>query len=438
MNTDEIDWSEENSYDEEFDSYVENSKIEKMISTYEEAKITAKNIVEKLTPYSTDSGYDRLKKEIKRKIALKKRIDYYLNNCEKFGFNQTNKIILENAIDEFNKPKIELNEIDLDEDLTLTSFDWISRGLGLAAGDSIVLVGEAFCGKTHFASYLALCVAKGVSIFGKFKIDKSGPVAHLNYDSADDMTRVGYVRLKNGDSDLTSSGNKVQYGRPQWRFNQDCAYENLTKICTGKVLCVVDSLRRSYGGSDSDTDENSSASAEVVDLANRVSAETGCAILFIAHPGKGGTKGKGIDAVRGSSAIKDVAGSLWILEKTSTDQVIKFDSMHKSRCGIKQIFHYRYDNVGDYCEGIARTKGIRMTILEDNTTVLEKKLTIREQIVMALKNESLTSGDLNKSITGARLKICDELRKMESEGFLKKERDGKSQKYSLTDKGAWL
>jgi len=342
MNNDnEMDWSEEETtYDENFE--LENYKVEKIAATYDELKVSGKNIVEKyFVPLSSIASQKREVAELKRKALIKKRADYILNNCEKFGFNQTNKIILENAIDEFNKPKSTKKSINLRESLESRKYDWISQGLGLAAGDAFILVGEAFCGKTHLATYLALCVATNTPIFGKFEINKPGDVAHLNYDSANDLTEVGYIRMANGliaeNKDTDIDKYKVEYEKPLWRFNQDIAYEELTKTCTGKSLCVIDSLRRCYGGGE--IDENSSESGEVVNLANRVSAETGCAIIFIAHPGKGGTKGKGIDSIRGTSASKDAAGSLWILEKTSIDQVIKFDSTHKSRYGSKQVFH---------------------------------------------------------------------------------------------------
>lgn len=432
-----MDWSEEETTYEETNYDLDNYQTNKTLSVYEDLKLAANNIGDKLVPYTSDSGYNRLKKQKEREIALKNKVDYILNNCEKFGFNQTNKIILENAINEVIKPKSASRLLNLKKDIKSIKYNWVSKGLGLAAGDSIILVGESFCGKTHFATYLAVCIATGTPIFGKFAVDRKGEVAHLNYDSSDDLTETGYIRMLNGLCGVINHDDiKIHYEKPLWKFNQEVAYENLTRTCKGKVVCIVDSLRTCYDG----TDENSSESALMIALANRVSMETGCAIIFIAHPGKGGVGKKGIDAPRGSSAQVAAAGTLWTLEKTSIDQVVKFDSTKKSRYGSKQVFHYRYDNVGDYCEDICTTEAINMTIPGDDNgaPVVEKKLTIREQVVAALKNGPLTSKDLNDKLVGNQTKISEELKKMETEVHLKKEKDGKVVMYSLTDRGAWL
>ena len=63
--------------------------------------------------------------------------------------------------------------------------------------------------------------------------------------------------------------------------------------------------------------------------------------------------------------------------------------------------------------------------IEEKTSTLKKKLTIREQVVAALKNGSLSSKDLNDKLVGNQTKISEELKKMETEGHLKKEQDGK-------------
>lgn len=428
-----MDWSEEETnYEEDVNCDLDNYKPEKIASTYEELKNSGKNIVEKyIIPYTSDAGYDRLKKETKRKNALKKRIDYILNNCEKYGFNQTNKIILEHAIDEGVKPKAECKRIDFSVENDGEDYDWIVKSLGVLPGDSFFVCGESFTGKTHLASYFAICISAGIPIFGKFSIDKSGPVAHVNYDSDEKLTITGYRRLAKGLGIKTPIID--YYDKPTWKFNHDVAYENLTKICTGKVACVVDSFRACFDGNE----DSSEITSPVIALANKVSSETGCAIIFISHPGKNGTKGKDLDAIRGSGGIAATAGTIWILEKMSEDRTVKFRSVKERSCE-RMSFCYRYDNVGEMNLYTNKTVAIDMTILGDDAPVMQKKLTIREQVVAALKKGSLSSGDLNKEITGNQSSICDELKKMETEGYLKKEKDGKLVKYSLTDKGEWL
>jgi len=429
-NENEMDWSEEETnYEEDLSYDIDNCQTNKFLSDYEDLKLAAKNIGDKLIPYNSDSGYDRLKKEIKRKTALKNKVNYILNNCEKFGFNQTNKIILEHAIDEVIKPKAEFEKIDFSVDDDGDDYDWVVKGLGLCPGDSFAVAGEPFTGKTHFASYLAVCISAGIPVFGKFPVDRKGGVAHINYDSDGKLTKTGYRRMAKG---LGVKADVDYYEFPTWKFNDDIAYENLTKICTGKALCIVDSLRACFDGAE-DTSENST----VIALANKVSSKTNCAILFIAHPGKGGVKNKGVDVIRGTSSIGASVGTLWTLEKMAENHVVKFNSTIKARYGGDQIFCYRYEDSGEFNPKTNKTNSINMTMLGD-APVVEKKLTIREQVVAALKTGSLSSAELNDKVTGNHASKYDEYTKMEKEGHLKIEQKGKSRIYSLTDGGAWL
>lgn len=384
-----------------------------------------------LKPFLSNGAYNSYNTERKRLKALEDRKAYLLRTLpEKLGLEKAESIYLENAIETLLCPPVTGEEWTCEDKLEDMKFDWICRDLGLAPGDAIVVTAEPFTGKTYLASHLALSVMSGQPIFGKYTMQKKGKVAHLNYDAADSkMVKIGYRRLANGIGFEWKKGD-LYYERPMWKFNQENAYENLKEVCTGRVLCVVDSLRACFDG-----EENSSENSSVVALANRVSEETGCAIFFIAHTGKGGVGNKGLDAIRGTSAVAAAVGSAWNLERTADDKVLKLSCV-KGRLGQFAPILYQYAEDGDWLENINKSSKVEMTFVGGETP----KMTIRDQIIEVLKNGAqINKTELKDKITGRDTAINEELDKMETDNLIKIEagKNKREKMVSLTDAGAW-
>ena len=384
-----------------------------------------------LKPFLSNGSYQSYNLERKRLKALEERKSYLLRTLpEKLGLTGAETIYIENAIDSFLSPPTRGEEWTCDESLEDMQFDWICRDLGLAPGDSIVVTAEPFAGKTYLASHIALAVMSGKPIFGKFLMQKKGKVAHLNYDAADSkMVKIGYRRLANG-IDFTWKKGDFYYESPLWKFNHESAYENLKEICTGRAFCIVDSLRACFDG-----EENSSEIVNVVALANRVSEETGCAIFFIAHTGKGGVGNKGLDATRGSSAVAAAVGTAWNLEK-GEDKTLKLSCV-KGRLGQFSPIVYQYAETGEFLENINKTSKVEMSFVGGE----QPKQTIRDQIKEALANGvKINKTELKEKITGRDVSINDELDKLEAEKLITVEPNPKNKRekiISLTETDAW-
>lgn len=384
---------------EELDRKI--NRIESRFWKKKEAALEAAHFF--LTPFLSAGAYQKYNGERKRFKALEERKAYLMRTLpDKLGLTGPEKILVENAIETVLAPKSAGEEWDFEtERLEDIKVDWVCRELGLTPGDAITLTAEPFTGKTHLATYFAVCFIFGKPIFGKYKLQKTGKVAHLNYDSHSVLTRIGYQRLANG-LGVTLTKGDVYYEKPAWKFNQEAAYDNLTKICTGKALCIIDSLRTCYDG-----EENSSEVANIIAKANKVSEETGCVIMFLAHTGKEGVAGHGLNAMRGSSAFGGAVGSAWNLEKTPEDRTLKI-SCPKSRWLAFNPILYKYEETGQMLENIGKTSEVRLSFVGAEVP----RQTLEDKFIEALKDGELTAAQLSERVGGNERKRSEAKKKL--------------------------
>lgn len=399
-------------------------KIDASKRNFDNKKAAIKDTFEYfLTPFMSANGYKIFNETQKREKALYDRATFASKYIEsKFDFNNKYEaeVMIGNTLNEVLAPKSSGEEwdfgLDLEAELSNIKIDWICRDLGMAPGDSFAAVAESFTGKTYFASYLALCFISGKSIFGKYEVQKTGKIAHLNWDSSSDITRTGYIRLALGMGISLKKGD-IFYEKPTWKMHQENAYENLTEICKGKIFCIIDSLRACYDG-----EENGSESASVIALANRVSEETGCTIFFIAHTGKAGVT-KGLNSIRGSSATPAALGAEWSLEKTSEDRTIKI-TCHKGRLNQFAPICYKYSEEGNVAANIGKSFKVVMSLAEGACSGPNDKKDIPTQIKEYLyENGKTKTSKLKDEISGRAETINKFIKQMVTEGKLIAEED---------------
>lgn len=190
---------------------------------------------------------------------------------------------------------------------------WAIRGLSLCPGAPSLFAGYGYSGKSIALQAMALQVAASSPVWGTFAAQQ-GACIHLDYEQGEHLTRQRYQRLAWAlDIAPQDLGDRLQLiCHPRFYLDEAKAESVMTRLCTGKVLAIIDSFRAACRS----TDENSSEARVPLDMLGRVSERTGCAIVVIHHarkPTKDSATGAR-DAIRGSSALYDACGSVFVLE----------------------------------------------------------------------------------------------------------------------------
>lgn len=196
----------------------------------------------------------------------------------------------------------------------LPPIPWLCRELGVAPGAITLVAGSSHAGKTMALQALGVAVATGGALWGRFAIE-AGPVLHVDFEQGERVTRLRYMRMALAcGAWMGLWDNLTVVPLPPAHLDADGSLEVLERLCVGKRVCVIDSLRAAWPKAD----ENSSDVRKWLDALLPVSERTGCVFIVIHHTRKvskdqlGGTK----MMIRGSSAIADAAESIFSIVET--------------------------------------------------------------------------------------------------------------------------
>ena len=193
---------------------------------------------------------------------------------------------------------------------------WLSREMQLGPGRPIIVAGYGSSGKTLSTQSLALSVASGLPIWGRYPCTQ-GAVIHLDYEQGTYATHRRYQRLARGMGvRLAELGAALRVKSfPERALTTPGMVDALSILCEGAVLLIVDSLRAATPG----VDENDSKIRDFIQVLAKVTERTGCAALLIHHARKPAEGDGDIRTIlRGSSAIFDAAGSVYALTAGKT------------------------------------------------------------------------------------------------------------------------
>lgn len=211
----------------------------------------------------------------------------------------------------------------------LPPVDWLCERLGLAVGGRPNLFAAAAGGgKTTSAQALALAVASGTNLFGDPEFAcRQGSVLHLDIDQGSAATKRRYQRLAAG-AGLTLAGLPLACGFEPLALARreqidDEAVKKLGRTVKGYDLVIVDSLRALAPG----LDEQSSEFGNVLHALQHITYHLGTTWLVIHHSGKGETS-----AVRGTSAIRDRAGCVWVIDDGGRWRHDKVSELSETKC----------------------------------------------------------------------------------------------------------
>jgi hypothetical protein len=189
--------------------------------------------------------------------------------------------------------------------------NWIVRDLQICAGRPSMLAGYGSSGKTLAAQALALAVAAGRPVWGRFPVSRPMVVRHVDHDQGRATLRR-YQRLARGMGiDWRDLDDRLQVSIfPHVFLNDPDAFETYRDACKGVDLLIIDAFRGATPGED----ENDSKIRRFIDVLTRVSEATGTAILIIHHAGKPReAHNDNRTILRGSSAIFDACGSVFVV-----------------------------------------------------------------------------------------------------------------------------
>lgn len=194
----------------------------------------------------------------------------------------------------------------------LPATKWLSKDLQVGPGRPTMFAGYGNSKKSITLSAFGLAVAAGRPIWERFPT-KPGVVRHLDYEMGSHPTRKRYQRLARGMGiDVAELGDRLELAVfPSIYLNSDGAVEAYEREVAGADVVILDALRGATPG----VDENDSKIRICLDNLTRISERTSVAFLVIHHAGK--PKEGHTDArmkVRGSSAIFDACGAVFVLE----------------------------------------------------------------------------------------------------------------------------
>jgi hypothetical protein len=157
---------------------------------------------------------------------------------------------------------------------------WIVEGL-IYPGVSTQFFGQGKIGKTHFMLDLALHVAYAEPDFLGLRIQKSGPVLYFMLEEeAQDLAPILHshpLANPNFYSESMTGQFEIRMGL-NLSNKEDWAI--LKESCSGRVLCVLDSLTSLRSRFNKSKPEDAK---ELVLGLNDIARETGCAFVFINH-----------------------------------------------------------------------------------------------------------------------------------------------------------
>lgn len=183
---------------------------------------------------------------------------------------------------------------------------WVIRDL-VSQGEPTLIVGGAGSGKTSAMVELALSVATGRAVWGRFAVDRSGPVVHIDYEQGKTLRRT-YRAFAAGigidAAELVREGKLRIAPLPREQLldaNVTDAHlskvgRELVALTRGATLCIVNSLTAGTNK----VNENDAKIAAVFNLFCRVTEITGCAFVVLHHSGKGAGGARGSSAIDGA------------------------------------------------------------------------------------------------------------------------------------------
>jgi hypothetical protein len=219
---------------------------------------------------------------------------------------------------------------------------YVCRDLAIAPGVTI-FGGAGFGGKTTSLQALMLAIASGQKAWGAFDVTQ-GRVTHLDFEQGPDLTFLKYQRMARAMKiDLGGLGDTLSCSSlPDTSLSDSPqSADELCWLLEGRALGIVDAFRGAFP----DAQENDSGVRKYLDMAQRVTQKTGCAIVMIAHSRKMSDDKDVRSSLRGSGALFDAAQTVWMIDGAKGKPSRCTNTKERLRGKIRDAFGLRIEDV---------------------------------------------------------------------------------------------
>ncbi len=275
---------------------------------------------------------------------------------------------------------------------------WLVDGL-LPQGGLSILAGKPKGGKSTFARFLSLAVARGLPVLGR--VTNAGPVVYLGLEDKRGEIREHFRAMGAG-----SEGLHVHTG-PAPR-ETSVAVDQLTELIegTGAKLAVIDTMLRFVRVRDiADYAEMTRALDPLLNL----SREMGCHVMAVYHAGKADREG--LDAILGSVAIAGICDTGLILQRKPG--------------GLRTLGAIqRYGT--DLPETVLELDPVTRCVVAGGTVVERETVQLETAVMRAIADGAQTEKDIRDAVGGNSGKVGKAIRDLYRAGRVTRTGDGKA------------
>jgi len=260
-----------------------------------------------------------IKIERKEPLSVEEETELIKNSFIEKDIDGTYNILLKgsdllNGYKEIKTKNTELYDAESFMKLKIPEPDFQVKGLMLDKGITI-LGGYQSTFKTHFASYLALCLINGLKLFGKFDCKKS-KVLYVNEEMYAGSFQKLLRELAKG-SNLEITKDLMIMNFRNLKIDKVGDNEEYLKIIEKNEikLVIFDTFRECFVSAENSADEIIKV---LHDFLRSIIEKTGCSFLIILHKGKatiGSENRQAVDLIRGSSVFRNYVDSIILLDR---------------------------------------------------------------------------------------------------------------------------
>lgn len=322
---------------------------------------------------------------------------------------------------------------------------WAVRGLQLCPGRPCCFGGYGASGKTLAAQALALSCALGRAVWGQFCPREAMVVRHVDYEQGDSATRWRYRRLARGMGvpeeelrDVAAHARLSFAPFPPVYLTSANALDAFMRAAEGADLLIVDALRGATPGED----ENDSTMRAYLDLLSRVSSATGCTIIVLHHAKKGDGKTNAAQLLRGSGAIYDGSGAIFMISAEKQDDPKRVEQTRASQDARGRMIAPFYLAIEDVEVDGDPTGGLRVSYrteeqIKPPLTPEERFAAVASEVLCAVERNPGSGARKVRSLVGRAAPAVDAaLEDLQQCGRVRCEKHGKRFAYFAVPRGA--